>query len=67
MGENNSSKWKDEGLDCLVLDEFLIPNPKTIQGVTRSNDDSISTKDAETISKLDIADTTKAIEVLKLC
>lgn len=62
MGENNSSKWKDEGLDCLVLDEFLIPNPKTIQGVTTSNDDSISTKDAETISKLDIADTTKAIE-----
>ena len=26
MGE----KWKDEGLDCLILDEFLLPDPKKI-------------------------------------
>lgn len=64
MGENGSSKWKDEGLDCLVLDEFLIPNPKTIQSVSTSNGDT--KKGAETVSKYDSADTAKAIEVLIL-
>ena len=64
MGENGSSKWKDEGLDCLVLDEFLIPNPKTIQSVSTSNGDT--KKGAETVSKYDSAETAKAIEVLIL-
>ena len=34
MGEQNETKWKDEGLDCLVLDEFLIPNPKAFMDST---------------------------------
>ena len=29
MAEKNGGGWKDEGLDCLVLDEFLLPNPKS--------------------------------------
>ena len=27
MGDKIGEKWKDEGIDCLILDEFLIAPP----------------------------------------
>ena len=28
MAETSVRSWKDEGLDCLVLDEYLLPAPQ---------------------------------------
>ena len=54
MGEQNGAKWKDEGLDCLVLDEFLIPNPKNSINISETNVNSESVKnEEETVSKPD--------------
>ena len=47
MGEQNGAKWKDEGLDCLVLDEFLIPNPKNNIDISETNVDSETIKNGE--------------------
>ena len=54
MGEQNGAKWKDEGLDCLVLDEFLIPNPKNSINISETNVNSESVKnEEETVPKPD--------------
>ena len=58
MGEQNGTKWKDEGLDCLVLDEFLIPNPKNIENVPSNNGDVNVPKTGE--HKIDGSDTSQA-------
>lgn len=61
MGEQNGTKWKDEGLDCLVLDEFLIPNPKNIENVPSNNGDVNVPKTGE--NKIDSSDTSQASTV----
>ena len=54
MGEQNGAKWKDEGLDCLVLDEFLIPNPKNNINISETNVDLETIKNGEeTVPKPD--------------
>ena len=54
MGEQNGAKWKDEGLDCLVLDEFLIPNPKNNINISETNVDLETIKnEEETVPKPD--------------
>ena len=54
MDEQNGAKWKDEGLDCLVLDEFLIPNPKNSINISETNVNSESVKnEQETVPKPD--------------
>ena len=44
MAEKNGGGWKDEGLDCLVLDEFLLPNPKS-KFISENNENQCNVND----------------------
>ena len=53
MGEQqNGTSWKDEGLDCLVLDEFLIPNPKNNENISMNKNDVENIKVGEEIKRI---------------
>ena len=44
MADKNGGGWKDEGLDCLVLDEFLLPNPKS-KFISENNENQCNVND----------------------
>ena len=48
MAEKIGGGWKDEGLDCLVLDEFLLPNPKS-KFISENNENQCSVNDNDLI------------------
>ena len=45
MAEKNGGGWKDEGLDCLVLDEFLLPNLKSKFISSENNENQCNVND----------------------
>ena len=38
MADTNKIGWKDAGLDCLVLDEYLLPDPNKLTEISLNRD-----------------------------